>query len=55
MSFSTEQFCPLLFLQLYLISFLAKIAQTQVGDLEQFLPGVWNRKDAAEPASADYP
>src|SRR5690606_34003617 len=36
--------------QRYLTSVLAKIGTTLVGELAQFLPDVWNREDAAEPA-----
>jgi transposase len=34
--------------QHYLTSVLAKIGQTQAGELEQFLPDVWKANDAAE-------
>ncbi|MBX9654079.1 IS66 family transposase [bacterium] len=34
--------------QRYLTSILAKIGQTPVAELDQFLPGVWKREDAAE-------
>jgi hypothetical protein len=32
---------------------VAKISQTQTGDLEKFLPDVWKREDAAEPAAPE--
>ncbi len=35
--------------QSYLTSVLAKIGQTPAAELEQFLPDVWQREDAAEP------
>ena len=35
--------------QRYLTSVLAKIGQTPAGKLDQFLPDVWARDDAAEP------
>jgi transposase len=35
--------------QAYLTSVLAKIAQTPMGELGQFLPDVWKAEDAAEP------
>lgn len=35
--------------QRYLTSVLAKIGQTPASELEQFLPDVWKRHDAAEP------
>jgi len=35
--------------QRYLTSVLAKIGTTPAGELEQFLPDVWKRDDAAEP------
>jgi transposase len=37
--------CP----QRYLTSVLAKIGTTPEGELEQFLPDIWKRDDAAEP------
>jgi hypothetical protein len=37
--------------QRYLTSVLAKIGQTPDDDLDQFLPDVWKRADAAEPMS----
>lgn len=36
--------------QRYLTSVLAKISQTPMAELEQFLPDVWKRDDAAEPS-----
>jgi hypothetical protein len=39
--------------QRYLTSLLAKIGHTPTGDLEQFLPEVWKREDAAEPAAPE--
>lgn len=36
--------------QKYLMSVLAKIGQTKLSELDQFLPDVWKREDAAEPA-----
>lgn len=38
--------------QRYLTSVLAKIGQTSAADLDQFLPDVWQRADAAEPIPA---
>ena len=35
--------------QRYLTSVLAKLPQTSPSDLEQFLPDVWKKEDAAEP------
>ncbi len=35
--------------QRYLTSVLAKLGQTPAAELEQFLPDVWQREDAAEP------
>jgi hypothetical protein len=35
--------------QRYLTSVLAKIGQTPAEELDQFLPEVWNREDAADP------
>lgn len=35
--------------QRYLTSVLAKIGQTPSEELDQFLPDVWKRDDAAEP------
>jgi hypothetical protein len=35
--------------QSYLTSVLSKIAGTPVGDLDQFLPDVWQRESAPEP------
>ena len=35
--------------QRYLTSVLAKIGQTPAAKLDQFLPNVWQRDDAAEP------
>jgi transposase len=37
--------------QRYLTSVLAKIGQTPAAELDQFLPEVWKREDAADPAS----
>jgi transposase len=37
--------------QRYLRSVLAKIGQTPLSELEQFLPDVWKREDAAEPSA----
>ena len=42
-------------LQEYLASVLAKIGQTPMSDLEQFLPDVWKRQQAAEAAKAAAP
>jgi transposase len=36
--------------QRYLTSVLAKIGQTKLSELQQFLPEVWKQEDAAEPA-----
>jgi hypothetical protein len=36
----------------YLTSVLAKIGTTPTGELEQFLPDVWKREDAGEPAAS---
>jgi len=38
--------------QRYLTSVLAKLGATPMGELEQFLPDVWMREDAAEPAAS---
>jgi transposase len=38
--------------QRYLTSVLAKIGQTPTAELDQFLPDVWKREDAAEPLPA---
>jgi hypothetical protein len=42
--------------QRYLTSVLAKIGQTPAAELDQFLPDVWKREDAAEPqnGAADH-
>ena len=40
--------------QRYLTSVLAKIGQTPVDELEQFLPDVWKREDAAVPPEGDH-
>ena len=39
--------------QRYLTSVLAKIGSTPVSQLEQFLPDVWKREDAAEPPAEE--
>ena len=39
--------------QSYLTSVLAKIGTTPQKELDQFLPDVWKRDDAAEPINAD--
>jgi len=39
--------------QSYLTSVLSKIAGTPVGDLDQFLPDVWQRESAAEPLAPE--
>jgi len=39
--------------QSYLTSVLSKIAGTPVGDLDQFLPDVWQRESAAEPLTPE--
>jgi transposase len=41
--------------QRYLTSVLAKIAQTPLSELEQFLPEVWKREDQAESLTATEP
>jgi hypothetical protein len=41
--------------QRYLTCVLAKIGQTPAEDLEQFLPDVWKRDDAADPVIATAP
>jgi hypothetical protein len=41
--------------QEYLMSVLAKIDQTPMSELEQFLPDVWKRQQAAEAAKAAIP
>ena len=37
--------------QRYLTSVFAKIGQTPPDELDQFLPDVWKREDAAEPVA----
>jgi len=39
--------------QSYLTSVMSKIAGTPVGDLDQFLPDVWQRESAAEPLTPE--
>ena len=39
--------------QRYLTSVLAKIGETKIGDLAQFLPDVWKKEDAAEPTQPE--
>jgi transposase len=41
--------------QRYLTSVLAKIGQTPISELEQFLPDVWKRDDASTPSTPSTP